>query len=963
LQGYHWRVRETAHFTFHYLPDSYAADHLPWLIGRAERAWRELRAFVGDGMPAPPKIKVYLLLLLPHPEQPGVQLARGAYADVKSGEIWAVCRPESPAEGLEEAIGHLMIFQPYAPVGGEVPFLREGLVAYIMGHADGNPPPDKLHRGPAALMERGERFLIFPWLVERSAVNQREHVGIALSFFSFLVQQYGVEALQGFLGRYDPANPDLAAVAAYQKPLSALNEEWMGTVARYVGTQVGLSDFFRRLLPYLKPYPFQITEIMVYLLFGIAFSLGLQKSLQFILDNVSTNLQFVFQLLTALGVAFVINALASLRRAYLTAWVSEKVLIQLRLDLFEHLQDLSASFYSRARVGDIVSRMSNDLVVVQQALSQAALTGIYYALSFVFAALLLVQTEWRLALVVAVTLPLLFLSTAILSGRVTVASRTRSERLAEVTDVLQERLNAWAVVRAFGLALRMIQQFTASLQGLFGASVNLVLLGSLFGLSSNLITSLMQILVLALGAYLIANGNMTIGALVAFSSLMSSVTSPVESFSQLLQMLQSAAGSMQRVVQILDEPVEVQDMRGAQPLPRMQRDLQFEKVFFSYTGEQPTLQDVTFAVKAGQHIAVVGPSGAGKSSVINLILRFYDPQQGSVLLDGVDVRTGTQASLRDQMGVVFQDTFVFNSTITENLRYGRLDATNDEIIAAARQAEIHDFIMTLPGGYDTVVGERGSRLSGGQRQRLAIARALLRNPTILLLDEATSALDAETEAQIQATLNHVTQKMTTIAVTHRLASASHADNILVLDRGVLVEQGTHDELMAARGLYARLYEEQQGAMAAGVQPTLDANRLRRVPLFADVPPEGLAAIASRLQLERYAPGDTIIHQGDVGDKLYLIDRGQVEVTAHNGTAAERQINTLHEGDYFGEIALLMDVPRTATVRALGPVQLLTLTKADFRTLVDRVPSMAQQLAPTIQGRLGQLQQLGVAPQG
>src|SRR5262249_46960666 len=279
---------------------------------------------------------------------------------------------------------------------------------------------------------------------------------------------------------------------------------WMGTVARYVGTQVGLSDFFRRLLPYLRPYPFQITEIMVYLLFGIAFSLGLQKSLQFILDNVSTNLQFVFQLLIGLGIAFVINALASLRRAYLTAWVSEKILIQLRLDLFTHLQDLSASFYSRARVGDIVSRMSNDLVVVQQALSQAALTGIYYALSFVLAALLLVQTEWRLALVVAVTLPLLFLSTAILSGKVTVASRTRSERLAEVTDVLQERLNAWAVVRAFGLAQRMIQQFTASLQGLFGASVNLVLLGSLFGLSSNLITSLMQILVLALGAYLIA---------------------------------------------------------------------------------------------------------------------------------------------------------------------------------------------------------------------------------------------------------------------------------------------------------------------------------------------------------------------------------------------------------------------------------------------------------------------------
>jgi ATP-binding cassette subfamily B protein len=967
VQGFDWRVRETAHFSFHYLPDSYASDHLPWLIERAERAWRELRAFVGDDMPAPPSIKVYLLLLLPHPEQPGEQLARGAYADPKTGEVWAVCRPESPAEGLEEAIGHLLIFQPYAPAAGEVPFLREGLVAYVMAHALGDglvrrrpPPPERLHRVPREMLERGQPFVIFPWLVERSAVNQREHVGLALSFFGFLADQYGVAALQAFLGNYDPHSPDAAADTAYHKPVAALHDEWFATVARYVGSNVSLTDFFRRLLPYLKPYPWQVAAIMLCMLFALAFSFGLQLSVKFLIDNVITpgNLSLLYMLLGALLVAFVLNALLSLARAYLTAWVSEKILLHLRLDLFEHLLRLSASFYSRARIGDIVSRLSNDLVVVQMALSQAALTGIFYFLSFTIGAVALFALDWRLALIVVVMLPLLFIATTLLSGRVVAASRDRSERLAEVTNVLSETLNAQAVVRAFGLRSKMIEQFSAELDRLFGAAVRLVRLGSLFGLSSGLITSLIQIFVLGLGAYLIiADHSMTLGVLFSFTGLLSSVTSPVESFTQLLQTLQQAAGSMQRVVQILDEPEEVRDAPDAVELPRMQHELRFDNVWFSYTGDRPTLQNISLAIPAGSHVAVVGPSGAGKSSVINLILRFYDPQQGRLLLDGVDARAGTQGSLREQMAVVFQDTFVFNTTIRENLSYGRLGATDEEIVAAARQAEIHDFITSLPAGYDTVVGERGARLSGGQRQRLAIARALLRHPAILLLDEATSALDPETEAQIQATLSQVTQQLTTIAVTHRLASAANADRIFVLDGGVLVEQGTHAELMAAQGLYKRLYDEQQGAALAGVATTIEGSRLRRVPLFADLPPESLAAIAGRLELERFAPGDTIIQQGDLGDKLYLIDRGQVEVTAHNGPMGEQHLNTLHEGDYFGEIALLLEIPRTASVHALGPVQLLSLSKADFRQLVDHLPGVAQRLGPTMQGRLAQQEQL------
>ncbi len=963
MQGLNWRVRETAHFIFYYLPDSYAADHLPWIIGRAERAWRELRAFVGEGVQPPPKIKVYLRLLLPHPEQPDVQLTRGSYTDPQQGEIWSVCRPESPAEGLEESIGHLLVFQPYAPVAGQIPFLREGLVGYVMAHVAGPPSPEKLHRAPRERMERGDFFVIFPWFQERSAVDAREHGGLALSFFSFLAERYGIAALQTFLGQYVVENPDQSAIAAYQKPLAALNDEWLGSIAQFLGSNVSLGDFFRRLLPYMKPYPFQIVEIMFYLFFAVAFGLVVQNSIQFLVNNVlgQGNVTLLAQLMGVLLVLFVLNALAGLRRSYLTAWVSEKVLIRLRLDMFTHLERLSASFYSRSRVGDLVSRMSNDLVVVQMALSQAALSGVFYAVSFVAASINLVLLNWMLSLVVFVTLPLLFLSTSLLSSRVTKASRDRSERLSEVTDVLQERLNAQAVTRAFSLQALMIQQFNGVLERLFGSSVRLVLLGSLFTLSADLVSSLIQLLLLGVGAYLILTGNFTTGGLFAFLGVSSSVTQPVQQVTQLLQQLQQAAGSMQRVVQVLDQPVEVQDAPDAVPLPPMQREIRFDNVWFSYTGDQPTLQDVSLVVPSGKHVAVVGPSGAGKSSVINLVLRFYDPQQGSVSIDGHDLRSVTQDSLRDQIAVVFQDTFLFNTTIRENLQYGRIDATEAEIIAAAKQAEIHDYILQLPAGYDTVVGERGARLSGGQRQRIAIARALLRRPKLLLMDEATSALDPETEAQINATLNNVTQGLTTIFVTHRLASAAHADHIFVLDRGVLVEQGSHDELMAAGGLYARLYEEQYGASQAGVPQNMQTARLRRVPLFNELPPEILAAIASRLQLERFADGDTIIHQGDIGDKFYMLDRGQVEVMHHNGQPEERQLNTLHEGDYFGEIALLLDIPRTASVRALGPVQALSLTKADFRAIVERAPGIAERLRPTIETRLAQQQEQLGAP--
>jgi ATP-binding cassette subfamily B protein len=346
-------------------------------------------------------------------------------------------------------------------------------------------------------------------------------------------------------------------------------------------------------------------------------------------------------------------------------------------------------------------------------------------------------------------------------------------------------------------------------------------------------------------------------------------------------------------------------------------------------------------------VALVGPSGCGKSTLLNLIIRFYDPQTGRVTLDGVDLRHATIESLRGQMGIVFQENVLFNISIRENIRLGKLDASDAEVEAAAKAAEIHDLIESLPQGYDTVVGERGSRLSGGQRQRMGIARAIIRDPAILLLDEATSALDPSTEAAINETLGRLAHGRTTISVTHRLSSVVNVDHIYVLERGTLVEQGTHDELVRQGGLYAQLWREQGGV---GGGDGVEIASLKTVPMLSQLPEDLLGSLARRLTVERYPAGEIIVRRGDAGDRLYILHRGQVEVFAANPDARQRPLAVLREGDHFGEIALLYDVPRTAAVRASTPVELYSLQRNDFDALLASVPGLRGILQHTMAER-------------
>ena len=374
---------------------------------------------------------------------------------------------------------------------------------------------------------------------------------------------------------------------------------------------------------------------------------------------------------------------------------------------------------------------------------------------------------------------------------------------------------------------------------------------------------------------------------------------------------------------------------------------------FGYQPAQLNLNDVSFTIRAGDSVAIVGPSGSGKSTVLALLTRFYEPDAGTVAFDGNDVRAASQESLRGQLGMVFQESILFNTTIRENIRIGKPDATDAEIEAAASAAEMHDLIMAMPEGYDTPVGERGGRLSGGQRQRIAIARALVRNPRVLILDEATSALDAGTEAAINKTIAHVAKGRTVVSVTHRLAASVNLDRIFVLDRGQLVEQGRHAELLALGGVYAKLWQKQHGFTISegGGQARVEASRLHSIPMLQSLDHDTLKTLADIFITERCPAERDVFREGDPGDKFYIVARGTLAVWVYTADGTQKKIRTMDDGDHFGEIALMEDTPRTATVRTTTDCIFLTLARDPFLKLLAREPKLRESFQKVVAERL------------
>jgi ATP-binding cassette subfamily B protein len=691
------------------------------------------------------------------------------------------------------------------------------------------------------------------------------------------------------------------------------------------------------------------------LLVEMAFNSAVPMSFKYLVDYaiVPRDEKVLIAILAGLTGGVVVVSAAGLGCDYLYARFSTGVLNDLRWRMFTHLQRLAMNYFARASAADIGARFSTDLASFENALDLAVVECVLPALDLMLSAFLMFLIEWRLGLMALLAFPVCLVGPRLITPRAMSASYQCKQNEAKIAGSVQENVAAQPVIKAFGLEPSVLARFAERIAQLATASLKFSFLGSLIERSAGIGTLILQVVVLAAGAYLTFHGQLTIGSLVAFQALFVNFSYSLNCLTQFYPTLVHAGGGMQRIEELLNEKPGVVDLPDAPTLPRLSQEIQFNRVKFGYTPAQLNLNDVSFTIRAGETVAFVGPSGSGKSTVLTLLTRFYEPAAGVVAFDGHDVRAASQDSLRGQLGIVFQESILFNTTIRENIRVGKADATDAEIEAAARAAEIHDLILGMPAGYDTPVGERGGRLSGGQRQRIAIARALLRNPRVLVLDEATSALDAATEASINQTLERVAKGRTVVSVTHRLASVVTMDRIFVLESGRVVEQGKHDELLALGGIYSKLWEKQHGFVIAegGGQARVEASRLHSIPMLQSLDADVLTTLADIFITERCPADRDVFRQGDPGDKFYIIARGRLTVWLNTPDGGQKQIRTMDDGDHFGEIALIEDTARTATVRTSTDCIFLTLARDPFLKLLQREPKLREAFQKVVAQRL------------
>ncbi len=712
------------------------------------------------------------------------------------------------------------------------------------------------------------------------------------------------------------------------------------------GLAKNIASFAGLLAPYLRQYRLAALLIVVGSLLEMGFNTLVPLSFRYLIDIVlpQRNRRDLFLVVAILCGGLIVVTLATLGRDYIYAKTGNGILSDIRFRLFSHLQILSMDFYARAQVGDILARFSTDLAGIEHSLSLAVPWGIVPLFDVVASTVLLFVLDWRLALAAMLIWPLCLVGPRILAPRASEASDRRKKDEASAISAIQENIGAQAVVKAYGLEGLALSSFRTRNSALLSSSVRLSFLSGLMERSAGTGILVLQVLIISAGAWMAFRGYLTIGTLTSFQALFLMLAYGLYNIAQFIPTMVQAGGGMRRIEELLAETPRVAEVAGANPLPRLSDRVEFHRVGFTYDGDQKNLEGVDIHIPAGTSAAFVGPSGCGKSTILNLLMRFYDASEGTVEFDGHGVHTATLESLRSQLGVVFQESFLFNTSIRENIRCGRAGASDEEVVEAARAAEIHDFIMSLPQRYDTIAGERGSRFSGGQRQRIASARAILRRPAVLLLDEATSALDVSTEAAINETLTKVAKGCTVVSVTHRLASVERYDRIHVLDHGRIAEQGTHADLMRLGGAYSRMRQKQSGFVVpseAGVAQ-VEPERLAAVPILGDLSPELRREIAPLFTSEIFPDGRTIIHQGDAGDRFYLIARGKVEIY-RKGPAGRDSLAVLSDGDYFGEIALLENTPRTASVRSLATSVCLVLHQGPFLELMNRFPGMRQQI--------------------
>jgi subfamily B ATP-binding cassette protein MsbA len=533
-----------------------------------------------------------------------------------------------------------------------------------------------------------------------------------------------------------------------------------------------------------------------------------------IIDEIITarDLTYLGIVITVLIAAYALNQLVQIGDNYVRHALGEKFIFDLRIRLYSYLQKMSLSFFERTSTGELMSRVTNDLSALENFVTHGSALTAVDLMRLVGGMSILFVLDYRLAALVMVPVPILSLAFRHYNTKIRPVYRRVRARLGDINAKLQDNLSGIRVIQAFAREDLEYERFSKESERYYRARVKGIRYWSIFFPAIRFFGAMGTVIVLGVGSVMVVRDQLSLGTLVAFLAYIATIYEPLNRLTEVDNIFQQAIAAGERIFELLDETTDVKDAPNAIALPEIRGEMIFDRVHFRYGSGDQVLHAVSFTMAPGEVVALVGPSGAGKTSIANLICRFYDPSKGTVSVDGCDLRHIKLASLRRQVAVVLQDSFLFNNTVAENLLYGKPDAGEDELVAAARAANAHDFIMQLPDGYNTEIGERGVKLSGGQKQRLALARAILADPRILILDEATSSVDAEAEYLIQQALERVLTGRTALVIAHRLSTIRNADKIIVLDRGRIAEVGRHEELMQRGGLYRQLYQRQM-AMA------------------------------------------------------------------------------------------------------------------------------------------------------
>ena len=574
----------------------------------------------------------------------------------------------------------------------------------------------------------------------------------------------------------------------------------------------------KRYLQFVKPYKYRIfaTIIVGIIKFGIPMLIPLL--IKYAIDGVINNHALttdekVHHLTIAIGIALFIFVIVrppiEFIRQYLAQWTSNKILYDIRKKLYNHLQALSARFYANNQVGQVISRVINDVEQTKDFILTGLMNIWLDCITIIIALSIMFFLDVKLTLAALFIFPFYILTVYVFFGRLRKLTRERSQALAEVQGFLHERVQGISVDKSFAIEDNEAKNFDKKNTNFLTRALKHTRWNAYSFAAINTVTDIGPIIVIGVGAYLAISGSITVGTLAAFVGYLELLFGPLRRLVASFTTLTQSFASMDRVFQLIDEDYDIKNGVGAQPIEIKQGRIDIDHVSFQYNdNEAPILKDINLSIEKGETVAFVGMSGGGKSTLINLIPRFYDVTSGQILIDGHNIKDFLTGSLRNQIGLVQQDNILFSDTVKENILLGRPTATDEEVVEAAKMANAHDFIMNLPQGYDTEVGERGVKLSGGQKQRLSIARIFLNNPPILILDEATSALDLESESIIQEALDVLSKDRTTLIVAHRLSTITHADKIVVIENGHIVETGTHRELMSKQGAYEHLYSIQ-----------------------------------------------------------------------------------------------------------------------------------------------------------